>query len=119
MDIAELKSSMDSHTAAMVGLTSALLKQSGNSAVPAAADLTVVAPGAGKRQPGRPRRVTLNDVKAVAERVRDERDRDTAVALIKEHGANTLAELEESKYAAFIAACEVVLNETQGGEADL
>jgi hypothetical protein len=78
-----------------------------------------------KRGPGRPPKVTLAQVKAAAERVRDTESvggKPKAVALIKQHGADSLAELDESKYAAFIAACEVVLagdGEGEEGEADL
>lgn len=66
----------------------------------------------GKKSPGRPRTVKLADVKAMAEKVKEEKGRPAAVALIKEHGADALAELDESKYAAFVAAAEVVLSDT-------
>lgn len=75
-----------------------------------------------KRGPGRPRKPTLAEVKAIAEKVMEAKDKPAAVALIKKHGANTLAELDESKYAAFIAAAEVVLadeGETGGSNAEL
>ena len=104
------------HTNAMNNLAAALLKSSG---VPAGATTTAAEP---KRPPGRPKRVTLNDVKGIAEKVRDTKGRDTAVRLIEQHGAKTLAELEEGKYAAFVAACEVALQEQDedtGHEADL
>lgn len=71
----------------------------------------------GKRAPGRPKTVKLGDVKAIAERVKDDKGRPAAVALIKQHGADSLAELDESKYAAFIAAAEVLLNDG-GGDGD-
>lgn len=75
------------------------------------------ADGGGKRPPGRPKAVSLDDVKAIAEKVRDEKGRPAAVALIKEHGADSLAELGKEKYAAFIAAAEVVLQGGDEGEA--
>lgn len=63
-----------------------------------------------KRGPGRPpKAVTLDQVKAVAKKLMDERGRPVAVKLISEHGATQLAELDESKYPAFIAAAEVLL----------
>lgn len=83
------------------------------------------APTEAKKGPGRPKTVKLADVKAIAERVREEKGRPAAVSLIKKHGADSLSELDESKYAQFVAAAEVLLNaeaeaeaET-GGEADL
>ncbi len=76
------------------------------------------APTDGKRPPGRPRAVTLEEVKAIAYRVKAEKSNPVAVALIKEHGADSLANLDKSKYAAFIAAAEVLLNEPdEPGEA--
>lgn len=91
------------NTAAMKALTAVM-----SGKTPAAAE-------PGKRSPGRPRTVKLSDVKAMAEKVKDEKGRPAAVALIKEHGADSLAELDESKYAAFVAAAEVVLNDGDGG----
>lgn len=94
-------------TAAMKALTAVMSGKGG--AVTATAET-------GKRSPGRPKKITLDDVKAIAEKVRDEKDRPTAVKLIKKFDADSLAEINESKYAAFIAAAEVLLN--GGGDED-
>lgn len=72
------------------------------------------APAAGipveaRRGPGRPKAVTIDEVKAIAEKVREEKGKPAAVALIVKHGAETLAEMDKSKYAAFVAAAEVLL----------
>lgn len=65
------------------------------------------------RKPGRPRTVKFADVKAIAEKVRTEKGKPAAVALIQKHGAASLAALDEAKYSAFVAAAEVVLNESE------
>lgn len=62
-----------------------------------------------KRAPGRPRSPTIDEVKVIAYKVRDEKGAPAAVALIKKHGSDSLGEMDKSKYAAFIAAAEVVL----------
>lgn len=65
------------------------------------------------RPPGRPagstNKVTFDAVKAVAKKLMDEKGRPVAVKLIQTHGADQLANLEESKYPAFVAAAEVLL----------
>lgn len=75
----------------------------------ASAGGAVAEPAASGRGPGRPRKVTLDQVKAVAKKLMDEKGRPVAVKLISEHGASQLADLDESKYPAFIAAAEVLL----------
>lgn len=70
----------------------------------------------GKRGPGRPKKVSLNDVKAVAEELREAKGKPAAVALIKKHGADSLAEMEESQYAKFIAAAKTILNDDDEGD---
>jgi hypothetical protein len=75
----------------------------------------------GKRGPGRPPKVkvpTLDDVSAIAEKVKDVKGRGVAINIIKAHGADRLAGLDPSKYAAFIAACEVVMNEPEPAAAE-
>lgn len=94
------------NTLAVRALTAALQKGGSTTATPT--------PAGAARGPGRPKAVTLDEVKAAAEKVRAEKDKPAAVAIIKAHGADTLGELDKSKYAAFIAACEVALNE--GGD---
>jgi hypothetical protein len=74
------------------------------------------APVAG-RPPGRPPKTTLEQVKAVAEKVKADKGVETAVSLIKAHGAEKLAGLDPSKFSAFVAACEVALAEEDDGEA--
>jgi len=74
-----------------------------------------------KRGPGRPKSVTLDEVKVIAEKLRDQKGAPAAVALIKAHGAEKLGGLAKEKYPAFIAACEVALNtedEVEGGGDD-
>jgi hypothetical protein len=89
------------NTAALKEL-SAAIKAMGTSKAPAAAT-------AGK--PGRPPKavVTLEQVKAIADKVVETKDKPTAVALIRQFGSPNLAGLDESKYPAFIAAAEMLL----------
>lgn len=84
-----------------------LIASQGGGAVPSAA---TAAAGAA-RGPGRPKKVTLDEVKAVAKKLMDEKGRPVAVKLIQEHGADQLANLDASKYSAFIAAAEVLLQQ--------
>lgn len=63
----------------------------------------------GKKSPGRPKKVSFEQVKAIAQQVAVEKGKPVAVQLIKNHGAAQLAELEEAKYSAFVAAAEVIL----------
>ena len=92
-------------TKAMVDLVGAVA--AGGSPVAAAA------PPA--RGPGRPPKAaagpTLEDCKAVAMQVQEKKGTEAAVAIIKAHGAEKLAGLATAKYPAFIAACQVLLNE--------
>lgn len=83
----------------------------------AAAPTTAAASGE-KRGPGRPPKIKFDDVKALAMKVVEEKGQPACVKLISSHGAKKLAELDESKYAAFMAACEVLLNEEEPAEAD-
>lgn len=69
---------------------------------------TAATGGAG-RGPGRPKKVTFDEVKAVAKKLMDEKGRPAAVGLIQQHGADQLANLAEAKYAEFVAAAEVLL----------
>lgn len=62
-----------------------------------------------KRSPGRPRKVTFEEVKVIAKKLMDEKGRPVAVKLIKKQDAEELAKIPESKYAAFIAEAEVLL----------
>lgn len=81
---------LEAHTAALLGKGSPVAAKGGK--------------GGAKTAP------TFDEVKAIAERVMDEKGTPAAKALIAKHGAKKLAELDKSKFAAFIAACEVVLN---------
>lgn len=92
------------NTAAMNKVAALLAKGGGVAAEPEAAGATKPR----GRPPGK-KAPTIEEVKAIAERVRDERSGPEAIALIKKHGANKLADMDASKYAAFIAACEVAL----------
>lgn len=82
---------LEAHTAALLGKGSPVTAKGGTK-------------GGAKTAP------TFDEVKAIAERVMDEKGTPAAKALIAKHGAKKLAELDKSKFAAFIAACEVVLN---------
>lgn len=97
----------EQNTAAMNRLAAALeAQQIGRP--PAAATAAVD----GKRLPGRPKKViSLEDVKAIAMELMDKKGKPAAVALIKKHGADSLAELEDSQYSKFIAAGKVLLSE--------
>lgn len=105
-----LEESLDRNTKALQEHTAAILASKGGS----------LGADAGKtpNKGGRPRKITLAEVKAAAEKVKTEKDRPAAVALIKKFGAETLAELDESKYAAFVAAADVLLagGDDDGGE---
>jgi len=103
---------LERNTAAMERLAAALEKQQGGGKP--AAEST----GSGKPGPGRPKKVTLEQVKAVAEELRDQKGKPAAVALIKKHGSDSLAEMEESQYAKFIAAAKAILNDDGDGDGD-
>lgn len=72
----------------------------------------------GKKPPGRPKKVSFEAVKAIAQQVAVEKGKPVAVQLIKNHGAAQLAELEEAKYSAFVAAAEVILKAEPEAEDD-
>ena len=102
------------------GLTAALDRNT--AAILGKAGSTESTPVTARRPPGRPpanKGPTIAEVKAIADRVKDERDRSVAIALIKKHGAEKIADLDPSKYAAFVAAAEVLLADTgeEAGEA--
>lgn len=75
-----------------------------------------------KRPPGRPPgstskpKLTIAEVKAIAMKVVADKGKPAVLALMKKHGAAKLADMDESKYAAFIAAAEVLLNEEEPAE---
>lgn len=105
---------LEQNTAAMNRLAAAIeLQNSGKSGKPTTA---AAVPADGKRGPGRPKRVSLDDVKAVAEELMAEKGKPAAVALIKKHGADSLRELDEAQYAKFIASARTILNEEEGEE---
>lgn len=96
-----LEESLSACTAAVTRLANIMeAKAVGGAAAPAE--------GA-KRSPGRPRKVTFEEVKAIAKKLMDEKGRPVAVKLIKKQDAEELAKIPESKYAAFIAEAEVLL----------
>ncbi len=99
--------SLEANTAALNRLA-AIMEKGGGTTVPK----TTAAPEAveGKRGPGRPKRITLDTVKAVAEELRDAKGKPAAVALIKKHGAESLAEMDEAQYPKFVAAAKAILN---------
>lgn len=106
---------LEQNTAAMNRLAAAIeLQNGGKGGKPAA---TAATPADGKRGPGRPKRVSLDDVKAVAEELMAEKGKPAAVALIKKHGADSLRELDEAQYAKFIAAARTILND-EGDDGD-
>lgn len=60
---------------------------------------------------------TAEEVKAIAIRVKDEIDMDTAKSLIKEHGkADELASIKPENFDAFYAACETALEGDGDGD---
>jgi hypothetical protein len=99
--VVSLEEALIANTAAVDRLAGLMSK--GGGGAPAAAA------GEAGRGPGRPKKVTLDQVKAVAKKLMDEKGRPVAVKLIQEHGADQLANLEEGKYPAFVAAAEVLL----------
>ena len=100
MDLEDVVNAVNANTEAVKALTAKM--GTGGAAPPAAA-------AAGGRG-GRPKKVTFADVKIAAEKVVAEKSRPAAVALIRKHGAESLAGIDEAKYPAFIAAVEVLLN---------
>lgn len=108
-----LEEDVKSLTAAVVKLTELM------AAKPAAAVATTAAPSG--RGPGRPKKITIDEVKAVATKVADEKGRPVYFQFLKQFDAKQLAELDESKYPAFMAAAEVLLaqqDEPEPAEAD-
>lgn len=101
-----LEDALNANTKALEGLTAQLAKGGGGSA-----PVTVAESG---RKPGRPKSITLDEVRAIAEKLAAKRDKPAVRELIKQHGAAQLADLDKSKYAAFIAACEVAINDDDG-----
>lgn len=80
---------------------------------PAPAATTAATPAAAPatRGPGRPRKISLDEVRAVATKLSQEKGRQVAVKLIGEHGAGQLADMDESKYSSFIAAADLLLKQ--------
>lgn len=106
----------EANTAAMVELTAELKAFRKSGATPTLAGETAGTPA--RRPPGRPpakKGPSIAEVKAIADRVKDEIGRSEAVALIAKHGAAKIADLDEGKYAAFVAAAEVLLEANTGG----
>lgn len=95
--MASLEETIAANTTALQENTAALKAGGGGAAA-----------GAG-RGPGRPKKVTFDEVKAVAKKLMDEKGRPAAVGLINSHGADQLANLAEAKYPEFVAAAEVLL----------
>lgn len=121
-----LEEALDRNSAAMEKHSALLTKVMASGGLPSAAagdGEAATAPRRG-RPPGsgKPKGPTFDEVKAIAERVRDERSRPEAIALMKKHGAAKIVELDESKYAAFVAAAEVLLaadDNDAGGDDDI
>jgi hypothetical protein len=91
-----------------------------SAATPAPAQPPQAASATTTRGPGRPRKISLDEVKTVAKKLADEKGRNVAVKLIGEHGAGQLADMEESKYSSFIAAADVLLQQQpEQADADL
>lgn len=73
------------------------------------------------RGPGRPRKVAFDEVKVVAKKLMDEKGAPVAKKLIANHvGAEggKLADLDESKYAAFIAEADILLAQQPAEQAE-
>jgi len=102
-------------TLALTNLTEKL-PVNGAAATASAAPATTTAPAT--RGPGRPRKVSLDEVKAVAQKLVAERSLPVAKKLIHDLGAPQLADLDESKYAEFIAAAELLLKQQPAEASD-
>lgn len=99
---------------ALAGCVSAINKLNDNFAkFFAAGGTAATGTGAQRGRPPGTKKVTLDEVKVIAEKVRTAKGKPAAVALIKKHGADSLAELDEKKYASFVGAAEVLLNEAE------
>lgn len=63
---------------------------------------------------------TIEEVKAAAVKVKSEKGVKVAKQLIKDHGAEQLADLKPEQFDAFVKACEAVLNggDDEGEEED-
>jgi hypothetical protein len=110
-----LEQALAENTAALNSLAAVMSK--GGGAAPPTTSATAT-PAGDKRGPGRPKKITLEEVTAIAEQVRDEIGKDAAVSLINKHGAKKLSELDASKYAAFVAACQVALSDAGPAEGE-
>lgn len=95
-----LEEAVNTLTAAVLKLTERIEK--GGAPAPAAATAAV-------RGPGRPRKIGIDEVKAVARKVRDEKGAPLYKNFLNQFDATQLAEVAETKYPEFIAAAEVLL----------
>lgn len=93
-----LEEAVNTLTAAVLKLTERIEKGTAPAAAPAAA-----------RGPGRPRKIGMDELKAVARKVRDEKGPPVYLNFLKQFDATQLAEVAETKYPEFIAAAEVLL----------
>lgn len=62
------------------------------------------------------KKFSADDVRAAAVKLKEEKGSPAAKALIKKHGADALADLDESVYAAFIADVEKALKEEDSND---
>jgi hypothetical protein len=75
-----------------------------------------------KRGPGRPPKVstpTVDQVRAAAQKLKDERGMPAVRKLYGEHGAEKAADMDPAKYASFIAAVDVLLKQKPDAQSDL
>ena len=131
-----LEQAMEANTAAVVALHTdiknmlAQMKRLDN-VLPAVAAETAAPASAttDKKGPGRPKKteeaaaapkVTFDEVKTALMKVKEEKGKDAAQAIIKDVGkAEKMAEIKEPNYAAVIAACEAALAGDDGNDDDI
>lgn len=101
---------------AAVNRLSDLIEKGGT--LPASAAATAAKPGRGRPagSTNAAKQPTVDEVKAVAEKVVAEKGRPVWVKLITEHGAQNIAGLDPTKFSMVIAAAEVLLAEQPGAE---
>jgi hypothetical protein len=112
-----LEQRIEENTAAMLALK-ATIEKHGLTAAPAATTDT-------KRPPGRPKKedappaVSFDEMKAALLKVKNEKSKDAAQALIKDvGGADKMDGIDKSKYAAVLAAATAAMAEPEAGSDD-
>lgn len=103
-----LEEATDRNTAAVTKLNENFAKLFGAKGATTAAE-----PATTGGKGGRPPKIKMADVQAMAQEVRKKKDKPTAVKLIKKFGADSVAEMDESNYKAFMEAAKALIEEEE------